>query len=142
MGSEMCIRDRAGAVDRLRGEPEPRLVVLAATDPANPFGAAIPWPKLHEVRFARAAGCYVALWNGELAAFLNHRRLTVRDIGGLSSQMLAEGLAKLGSRHRRFRIDRINDLPAAEHPLAAVLQAEGFAISLKGLGLPASARRY
>ena len=132
----------AGAVDRLREESEPRLVVLAATDPANPYGAAIPWPKLPEVRFARAAGCYVALWNGELAAFLNHRRLTVRDLGGLSSQTLAEGLANLGSRQRRFRIDRINDLPAAEHPLAVALQGEGFAMSLKGLGLPPSSRRY
>nr|MDE0500449.1 DEAD/DEAH box helicase [bacterium] len=132
----------AGAVDRLREESEPRLVVLAATDPANPYGAAIPWPKLPDVRFARAAGCYVALWNGELAAFLNHRRLTVRDLDDLTPETLAEGLAKLGSRHRRFRIDRINELPAGEHPLSAALQGEGFAVSLKGLGLPAKARRY
>ncbi len=132
----------AGAVDRLRESSDPKLVILAATDPANPYGAALSWPKLPEVRFARAAGCHVALWNGELAAFLDHRRLTVREADGLSSEVLAEGLAKLGGRHLRLRIDRINDLPASEHPLAGVLQAKGFVIGLKGLGLPPSVRRY
>ena len=132
----------AGAVDRLREESDPQLVILAATDPANPYGAVIRWPKVPDVRFARAAGCYVVLWNGELAAFLNRHRLTVRDLGGLSSETLADALAKLGSRHHRLRIDRINGLPAAEHPLATALQACGFVMSWKGLGLPTSARRY
>ena len=132
----------AGAVDRLREESDPRLVIMAATDPANPYGAALAWPKLPEVRLARAAGCHVALWDGELAAFLSHHRLTVRDVGGLPSEILAEGLAKLAGRRRRFRINRINDLPASEHPLAAALQEKGFVISLKGLGFPPSVRRY
>ena len=44
-----------GAVDRLRATREPgdeaardsaaRTIVLAATDPANPYGAALPWPR-------------------------------------------------------------------------------------------------
>ncbi|NLT53338.1 MAG: DEAD/DEAH box helicase [Actinomycetales bacterium] len=35
-----------GAVDRLRaGGESPDAVVLAATDPANPYGAALPWPE-------------------------------------------------------------------------------------------------
>jgi ATP-dependent Lhr-like helicase len=37
----------AGAIERLRGLPqrdEPEYVVLAATDPAQPYGAALPWP--------------------------------------------------------------------------------------------------
>ncbi len=56
------------AIERLRGlrsdEPAGALV-LAATDPANPYGASLPWPKRGEVegqtlrRPARVAGAYV-----------------------------------------------------------------------------------
>ena len=37
-----------GAVERLRSLPRPEgeLLLLAATDPANPYGATLPWPKL------------------------------------------------------------------------------------------------
>src|SRR4029077_19964557 len=37
----------AGAVDRLRGlgPADGAVLVLAATDPANPYGAALPWPE-------------------------------------------------------------------------------------------------
>src|SRR5207237_3429195 len=60
-----------GAVDRLRGlrEPEGRIVALAATDPANPYGVVIPWPE-SAGRPARAAGAYVVLESGELKLFL------------------------------------------------------------------------
>ncbi len=132
----------AGAVDRLREEEDPRLVVLAATDPANPYGAALPWPKPSEARFARAAGCHVLIWHGELAAYLDHHRLTVRETGGLPTEALAEGLARLAGRSRRFRINRINEQPASEHPLAEALAAGGFVTSLKGLAFPPSVRRY
>src|SRR5690606_25503289 len=58
----------AGAVDRLRAEREPdeddQPFVLAATDPAQPFGAALPWPE-SEGRPARAAGALVVLAAGE-----------------------------------------------------------------------------
>ena len=47
-----------GAVDRLRGVERSQVLGLAATDPANPYGAALPWP-VREVRFQRAAGSYV-----------------------------------------------------------------------------------
>ena len=132
----------AGAVDRLREEPEPALVILAATDPANPYGAALSWPKLPEVRFARAAGCHVALWGGRLAAFLNHHRLAVLESSGIPQETLADGLATLAGRSRRFRINRINQMPAAEHPLADALTNRGFVISLTGLAFPPSLRRY
>ena len=132
----------AGAVDRLREETDPRMVILAASDPANPYGAAISWPKLEEARLARAAGCYVALWNGELAALLDHRRLTVLEAGEGGAEALAEGLASLAGRSRRFRIDRINETPAADHPLAGPLGDQGFVISPRGLAFPPDPRRY
>ncbi|HEU5143326.1 MAG TPA: DEAD/DEAH box helicase, partial [Solirubrobacterales bacterium] len=51
-----------GAVERLRSLPEAdgSFQILAATDPANPYGASLPWPKAPSGRRpARAPGAYV-----------------------------------------------------------------------------------
>src|SRR5205823_224592 len=64
-----------GAVERLRelrpqdGEPKEPLV-LAAADPAQPYGAALPWPKRAGARAARVAGAHVVLLGGEPALFV------------------------------------------------------------------------
>ena len=131
-----------GAVDRLREESDPGLVILGACDPANPYGAALPWPRAAQVRLARAAGCHVALWNGRLAAFLDHRRLTLFDEGDCRPEDLAEGLADLADRRRRFRIDRIDETPASDHPLAGPLAERGFVTSPRGLAFPPNPGRY
>jgi ATP-dependent Lhr-like helicase len=66
----------AGALDRLRAlreaDPEtPRAVVLAAADPANPYGAALAWPRTQDARLARAAGLHVVLVDGGVAAVVS-----------------------------------------------------------------------
>jgi ATP-dependent helicase Lhr and Lhr-like helicase len=43
-------------------------VVLAATDPANPYGATLPWPKADAGRLQRSAGVHVVLVDGSLVA--------------------------------------------------------------------------
>jgi len=62
-----------GALERLRarreGPPEAEGVVLAATDPANAYGAALPWPETASARLARGAGAHVVLVDGALAAY-------------------------------------------------------------------------
>jgi ATP-dependent Lhr-like helicase len=77
---------QAGAVDRLRSlregavEEDPEhlgAVVLAATDPANPYGAALPWPVpavASAPRPMRSAGARVVLVDGMLAAFVRGDR--------------------------------------------------------------------
>ncbi|MGD1108882.1 MAG: ATP-dependent helicase, partial [Mycobacterium sp.] len=68
----------SSTVDRLRSytdgidpeRPEYRAVVLAAADPANPYGAALPWPTPEGARPGRKAGALVVLVDGELAWFL------------------------------------------------------------------------
>ena len=47
-------------------------MTLAATDPANPYGAALPWPALAEIshRTGRKAGGLVVLVDGDLALYL------------------------------------------------------------------------
>jgi ATP-dependent Lhr-like helicase len=68
-----------GALDRLRALREtaadpgsadalPPAVVMAATDPANPFGAALAWPE--GMKAMRAAGAHVVLVDGAMAGYL------------------------------------------------------------------------
>ena len=71
----------AGAIDRLRAltgdrdRPgrDPEVVLLAATDPANPYGAAVPWPARDDEtthRPGRKAGAMVVLVDGALVLYL------------------------------------------------------------------------
>jgi ATP-dependent Lhr-like helicase len=62
-----------GAVERLRSLPEAKgeYLVLAATDPANPYGASLPWPKLEGGRRpGRTPGSYLLLRDGEPEVFI------------------------------------------------------------------------
>jgi ATP-dependent Lhr-like helicase len=67
------------ALDRLRAlrraeaveDQRPEAVVLAAVDPANPYGTILPWPSMEGIRLARVPGSHVVLVNGSLAAYLS-----------------------------------------------------------------------
>jgi ATP-dependent Lhr-like helicase len=64
-----------GALERLRARRDPdheahQAVVLSAADPANPYGAALGWPRTGETRLQRAAGSHVVLVDGSLVAFV------------------------------------------------------------------------
>ena len=68
----------AGAIDRLRAarEPDagrPRVDLLAAADPAQPYGAALPWPRRGDDDrrpFQRAAGAHVVLVDGAAVLYV------------------------------------------------------------------------
>jgi ATP-dependent Lhr-like helicase len=124
-----------GAVDRLRTEPPRELTVLAATDPANPYGASLPWPEMDEGRLARDAGAYVLLWEGELVGYLDRgrRHLTVLadDISVYGS--LGRGLSQIAARHRRTTVNTVNGRPAPASPIAPALAEWGFATAPRGL---------
>ena len=68
--SQFCI---VGAEERLRREHEGEVewTILSAVDPANVYGAALPWPKVKGMRFERAANAYVILHEGALIGFLS-----------------------------------------------------------------------
>jgi ATP-dependent Lhr-like helicase len=124
-----------GAVDRVRSDIDQGLTVLAATDPANLYGAAIPWPDLGEVRLARDAGAYVFLWNGELIGYVDkgRRNLTVLADDTSVFGHLGRGLSIIASRHRRTTVNTVNGRPAPKSPLAPALVEWGFAAAPKGL---------
>ncbi len=135
-----------GALERLRAlrEPEPgdaRAVVLAATDPANPYGAALPWPKTEGVRPMRAAGAHVALVDGQLAAWLGKGEREVRPflpadeparstVGRALARALADWGAQTGRASLGWAAEGGEQL--AESPLAPFLSEAGFARSGPG----------
>jgi ATP-dependent Lhr-like helicase len=124
-----------GAVDRLRTDPNGELVVLAATDPANPYGAALPWPDVEGTRLARDAGAYVFLWAGELIGYLDRgrRHLTVLLEDSSTYGNVGRALSEIAARHRRTTVNTVNGTPAPRSPLAPALAEWGFATAPKGL---------
>ena len=125
-----------GAIDRLRAPAEHRVAVaLAATDPANPFGAAIPWPA-HDGRPSRSAGAYVVLQDGRLVVFVDRGGRTVLSFSADPDDLRAasdclRGLAR--GRLRRMVVATVDGVPAASSALGSALLAGGFSESYKGL---------
>jgi ATP-dependent helicase Lhr and Lhr-like helicase len=130
-----------GAVDRLRlavEDPSP-VVVLAAADPANPLGTALPWPA-DAGRATRSAGSHVVFVAGRPTAFVERSGRSVRclvtDPGDLEAT--AAALVSLGSRlPRRMVIGAIDGAGPATTALGKILLARGFADSYRGLAAPA-----
>ena len=133
-----------GAVDRLRtADSDEGTVILAAADPANPYGTLLPWPEEAQGRASRSAGAYVILHDGRPLLFLERGGKTatlLTDAEELHSAA-AEALTEIGIRHRRLTVETIDGLPAGDHPLGAILLESGFAISLKGLAYRGPTRR-
>ncbi|CAN5216422.1 ATP-dependent helicase [soil metagenome] len=138
-----------GAVDRLRGVREAGLdaaaavpVVLAATDPANPYGAALAWPSPsgdsgHGPR--RAAGSLVVLADGALALYVERGGRSLLSFG-VPGETLAAAVAALadavrGGRVGRLLVGRVDGAEPGGQPLVAHLRAAGFADHPRGLVL-------
>ncbi|MGH2597079.1 MAG: DEAD/DEAH box helicase [Actinomycetota bacterium] len=130
-----------GAVERIRtmrerrrGE-EPAIVLLAATDPAQPYGAALPWPD-GPGRPARQAGAFVVLVDGDLAAFLERGARSLLTFG-VETDAWVDALASLpkDGRLRKLELTRIDGVPAGDSPLGDRLREAGFADGYRGLTL-------
>ena len=131
-----------GAVDRLRAAPEQKAVVLAACDPANPYGAALPWPALAgDHRPARKAGALVVLAGGEPVVYLErggHTALTwpsgAAGFGAAAAELA--GLVR-GGRLAALTLEKVDGAAAlgSDHPLVAALLAAGFGLTPKGVRL-------
>jgi ATP-dependent Lhr-like helicase len=158
-----------GAVDRLRTyaadrrEPAPA-VVLAATDPAQPYGAALPWPA-HEPspaepgagsppgsgpaaaagarghRPGRKAGALVVLVDGELTLYVERGGRTLLswsdDPARLQPAADALALAVRDGSLGRLAVERADGAPVLTSPLATALESAGFHPTPRGLRLRA-----
>ncbi|HEY5475501.1 MAG TPA: DEAD/DEAH box helicase [Tepidiformaceae bacterium] len=134
-----------GAVDRLRAErqrpDEPTIHILAATDPANPYGAVLPWPRREgeeKKSPQRAAGAHVVLADGEAVLYVERGEKGLvtfpafddEVVGRLTVDALAAWLGKLP---RTPGIQRIDGQPAAQSDATARFTAAGFVVGYRGL---------
>jgi ATP-dependent helicase Lhr and Lhr-like helicase len=132
-----------GAVDRLRAfrnpeGDEPRAVVLAATDPAQPYGAAVSWPDTAG-RPTRAAGANVVLVDGKLAAYLERGGKHLLTFGDVDARVWADAIVEAHKEARigRLQLERIDEEPARASRHAPALREAGFSDGYKGLTLRA-----
>ncbi len=121
----------------IRGPDRREWVVLAATDPGQPFGAALPWPEPAGAgRPARTAGAHVVLADGELVAFVERGAHSLVTFAATSAQpdwpAGVRWLADSG-RRRSVEIRKIDGEPASESRHAATLREAGFVDGYKGL---------
>ena len=129
-----------GAVDRLRDhrreqEPGGRVIRLAATDPAQPYGAALAWPD-NVGRPARTAGAQVVLVDGVPAALLERGGRSLVTFGHPADPVVwLEALQELvdSGQRRKLEIVRIDGTPVHEtDPWPSVLEAAGFTTGYRG----------
>ena len=138
-----------GAVDRLRAQVGDRrtpvpAVVLAATDPANPFGAALPWPARDEGpghRAGRKAGALVVLVDGELVLYVERGGKSllsyVDDPDRLQPATDALALAVRDGALGRLTVERADGARVTDSPLGRALEASGFHPTPRGLRIRA-----
>ena len=137
-----------GAVDRLRSlreapdalhpESAPQPVVLAATDPAQPYGATLPWPD-HAGRPARSGGAMVVLCGGQALAWFDRRSHHLLMFpAGVNDHGWAEAMATLikDGRVRSLEVRKIDGEPVgASGPVVEQLKRVGFVDGYRGLTL-------
>lgn len=151
------------AVDLLRSlrvagnEEQSEVVMLAATDPANPYGTLLRWPAAPEEgsSLTRSVGARVVLVDGALTAYLRRGNPNVQVLlpeeepaRSRAARALAEFFVSYvqkmeeGERGRGgLLITSVNGVAVAEHPMAKYLLDAGFQAAPLGFnvrrGLPA-----
>ena len=121
-----------GAVERLREKPaEETTLVLAAADPAQPYGAALSWPKRAGARAARVAGAHVVLLDGEAALFVERGGRSLVPLRDPEEDWLRTALAALVEHARRaglkrLAVERFDGEPVGETEVMPLLLEAGF----------------
>ena len=144
----------AGAVERLRSLPrsDGEHLILAATDPAQPYGAQLPWPRLpmHEAadaeteekrggrRPSRVAGAYLITRDGEPVIYVERGgkgilRLARMDEAQLSAALTVLTEAAADGGVPKLGIERVDGEPVIGSGLEQILVAAGFSRQPKRL---------
>ncbi|MDR6414159.1 DNA glycosylase AlkZ-like family protein [Pseudarthrobacter sulfonivorans] len=141
-------------VDRLRSysedsqlaKSEPVALALAATDPANPYGAALPWPALNEEagtghRPGRKAGALVVLVDGALILYVERGGKTLLAFSGDEDILSAASAALVGVVTRgavdKLIMEKVNGHDILDTAVAKALAAAGAYSTPKGLRIRA-----
>jgi ATP-dependent helicase Lhr and Lhr-like helicase len=105
--------------------------VLAAADPAQPYGAALPWPKRSGARAARVAGAQVVLLGGEAALFVERGGRTLVPLREPDEEWLRPAIEALvahvrGGDGKRLAVERFDGRPVTETEIMPLLVEAGF----------------
>jgi ATP-dependent Lhr-like helicase len=128
-----------GAVDRLRAARDDdgaSVLVLAATDPAQPYGAALPWPRRTDeerLQLQRVPGAYLVLVNGAPALYVERGGRGLiglpafdgPDVRRFALAAIPRLLTPAGPM-RELRLERVDRLPVGQSALADELRELGF----------------
>jgi ATP-dependent helicase Lhr and Lhr-like helicase len=127
-----------GAVERLRElrstrreDEEPVALVLAAADPAQPYGAALPWPRRAGARAARVAVAWVVLLDGEAALYVERGGRSLVPLREPDPEWLRPALDALvahvrGGAAKRLAVERFDGEPVVETDAMRLLVESGF----------------
>lgn len=141
-----------GSVDRLRTfaeDPderptEPVALTLAATDPANPYGAALAWPETSGHRPGRKAGALVVLVDGALVLYVERggRTLLTWSEDGATLGVAASALADAVRRGAlgQLTLEKVDGEPLlgqGDSALRDALDRAGFVATPRGLRIRA-----
>jgi ATP-dependent Lhr-like helicase len=134
-----------GVVERLRAHRDPpdvpRVHVLSAVDPANPYGSMLPWPRREDGEerrgLARAAGAKVVMVDGEPVLYVERGGRGIVTLpafdGELNARLAVEAIRETFTAASRRAIERIDGEPASQSPLLKLLTEAGFAPGYRGL---------
>ncbi|GIH26660.1 hypothetical protein Aph01nite_49700 [Acrocarpospora phusangensis] len=130
---------QAGVQAHGSGRAPRRTVVLAAADPANPYGAALPWPDRAEDvthRPGRKAGALVVMVDGRLVLYVERGGKTLLSFG--AEEDLRPAVTALATAVRegalgKLTVERADGTAITSSPLAAALEAAGFHPTPRGL---------
>jgi ATP-dependent helicase Lhr and Lhr-like helicase len=135
----------SGAVERLRAQSAPQEtapLVLAATDPAQPYGAALPWPKREGARPARVSGASVVLVGAEPVLYLERGGRALQMLIETDDDRLPAALAALteharAGRLKRIALEKVDGQPIIGSDWEVVLERAGFQAGPRRLTLSA-----
>ena len=124
-----------GAVERLRElrdrDEDGDALVLAAADPAQPYGAALPWPRRAGARAARVAGAYLVSLGGEAVLYVERGGRSLVPLRDPDEAWLRPALAALVAHVRaggvkRLAVERFDGEPVVETDVMQLLVDAGF----------------
>ena len=124
-----------GAVERLRElrdrEQDGGALVLAAADPAQPYGAALPWPRRAGARASRVAGAYLVSLGGEPVLYVERGGRSLVPLRDPEDAWLRPALAALVAHVRaggvkRLAVERFDGEPVVETEALPLLVDAGF----------------
>ncbi|MFC0039016.1 ATP-dependent helicase [Actinomadura rayongensis] len=126
------------------GHAARRALVLAAADPANPYGAALPWPErageaVSGHKPGRKAGALVVLVDGRLVLYVERGGKTLLtwtdDRETLQPAVDALALAVRDGALGKLTVERADGTSINDSPLAGALESAGFHPTPRGLRL-------